>query len=240
MKNLQLTILVFFASLFCTHARETPGRTCRIVFPDRPADAPKTLHLFDGTTSQEVHLPSTNFSPLYKLAPGAIQLKLLTAQAEDPKAVSPDAPFVDIPEDCTDFYLLVSRDPNNKTAPLKLKAINLESGKFKFGQTLWVNETDKIIQAELGGQTLSLGPQSSEIVDSPLINQGVPTSGYYKAVFTYQVPGEGAFAPITEQNWWHDAQSRHLGFMVNAGGKLPRIYFYRDFRAPEPVEEGAE
>jgi hypothetical protein len=232
MKTPHLIVLALFASLFCALARETPGRTCRIVFPDRPADVPKSLHLFDGNTSQEVQLPNMNFSPLYKLAAGAIQLKLLTAKAEDPKAVPPDAPSVEIPAEYVDFYLLVSRDPKNKTAPLNLKAINLENGKFNPGQTLWINESDKIIKAELGGHILSLEPQSSKIADSPLSNQGVPTSGYYKAGFMYQIPGEGAFAPITEQNWWHDAASRHLGFMVNAGGKLPKIYFYRDFRNP--------
>lgn len=240
MKNSHLILLALFASLFCSHAQETPERTCRILFLDRPADAPRTLHLFDGKTSQEVDLPNMNFSPLYKLAPGAIQLKLLTAKAEDPEAISPDAPSVEIPAHYTDFCLLVSSDPTNKVAPVKLKAINLETEKFKTGQTLWVNQTDKTIKAKLGEQILSLGPGNSEIVDNPLSKQSETTSGYYKASFTYKAQGEDTFALITEQQWWHDTNSRHLGFVVDTGGKLPKIYFFRDFRVPEPPVKGGK
>ena len=37
-------------------------RACRIIFPDRPRDAPTEVHLFDGTASRKVELPSMNFS----------------------------------------------------------------------------------------------------------------------------------------------------------------------------------
>ena len=225
-----LRALLVIALLVCAQA--APERTCRIVFPDRPQDAPRSLHLFDGKNSQEVELPSMNLSSVYKLAPDAIQLKLLSAKVEDPKEVPPDAPMVEIPADHTDFVLLVFSDPNNKIAPVKLEAVNLESGTFKTGQTLWVNRTDKTIEGKLGEQTLSLGPGSSKILDAPLSDKGVPTSGYYSASFTYRSGDEGAFEPITEQQWWHDANSRHLGFIVNTGGKLPKIFFYRDFREP--------
>jgi len=236
MKNPHLILLGLLAVMNCMHAQETPERTCRILFLDRPAGAPKSLHLFDGTTSQEVELPSMNFSPLYKLTAGNIPLKLLTAQVEDPKAVSPDAPSVEIPADYTDFFLLVSSDPDNKIAPVKLEAINLQSKNFKRGQTLWINQTDKTIKGKLGEQILSLEPESSTIVDTPFNNQSVPTSGYFNASFTYQVQGKDGFAPITEQQWWHDAASRHLGFIVNSGGKLPTIHFFRDFRDAGAVE----
>lgn len=232
MKNSHLIILAHLASLFCTHAQEAPERNCRIVLLDRPADAPKTIHLYDGTTSQEVDLPGVNLSPLYKLAPGAIQLRLLSAKADDPKTVSPDAPSIEIPRHYTDFYLLLSSDPKNKIIPIKLKVINLESENFKLGQAMWINDTDNIIKAELGEQTVSLGPHSSKIVDSPLSNQRGPASGYYIAKFAYQPGANAAVTAITEQSWWHDANSRHLGFIINKGGRLPEIYFYRDFRNP--------
>ena len=77
-----------------------------------------------------------NISPLYKLAAGAIHITLLTAKVEDPKGVSPDAPSIVIPADHTDFNLLVSNDPNNKIAPVKLQVINLEIENFKLGQIL--------------------------------------------------------------------------------------------------------
>ncbi len=231
--KIPLFTLISLLTLFShTHAQDAATRTCRIVFPDRPAGAPKTLHLFDGITSQEVELSSMNLSPLYKLAAGAIHIKLLPAKVEDPKAVSPDAPSVEIPADYTDFFLLVSSDPNNKIAPVKLQAINLDIENFKLGQTLWNNHSDKTVEGKLGEQSLSLKPESSQIVDSPISDKGIPTSGYFNASFTYQVQGKDAFEPITEQQWWHDAKCRHLGFINNSGGKLPKIYFFRDFRDP--------
>lgn len=236
MKNPQILLLSFLFTLFShAYAQEGSKRTCRILFVERPADAPKSLHLFDGKTSQEVELPSMNLSQLYPLASGAIQLKLLPAKVENSAPPAPDAPSVDVPENFTDFLLLVTSDPENKIAPVKLEAINLKTETFKLGQTLWINHTDITIKAELGTQTLSLDPQSSKIIDTPFGDKTSPTSGYFKASFTYQTQADGAFAPITEQQWWYDTNSRHLGFIRNSGGKLPKIYFFRDFRDPEAV-----
>lgn len=53
----------------------------------------------------------------------------------------------------------------------------------------------------------------------------------------FQANGNAPPAPITEQRWWHDASSRHLGFVANTGGKLPKIYFFRDFRNLEAEVE---
>ena len=233
MKNPYTILRALLAITLICCAQAAPERTCRIVFPDRPQDAPRSLHLFDGKNSQEVELPSMNLSPVYKLAAGAIQLKLLAAKADDPKEVPADAPMVEIPADHTDFVLLVFSDPGNKIAPVKLEVVNLDGKTFKPGQTLWTNRTDTTVEGKLGEQTLSLGPVTSKILDAPLSDKGVPTSGYYSASFTYRSGDEGAFEPITEQQWWHDANSRHLGFIVNKGGKLPKIFFYRDFRAAQ-------
>ncbi len=234
MKSPHYLLLALLTVLLSPFVQADSERTCRIVFLDRPADAPKLLHLFDGSNSQEVELPSMNLSPMYKLAPDVTQLKLLIAKVGDPKEVPADAPSVDIPADYTDFLLLVISDPDHQITPVKLEAVNLVSENFKIGQTLWSNRTDKTIQGKLGEQILSLEPESSKILDAPVSEKGVSTSGYYSASFTYQVQDQGAFEPITEQQWWHDAKSRHLGFIVNSGGKLPKIYFYRDFRDPSP------
>jgi hypothetical protein len=232
MKSPHSLLLALLISLLSHFAQADTGRTCRIVFLDRPADAPRILHLFDGTTSQEVELPSMNLSPVYKFAPDATRLKLLTAKVENPEEVPADAPSVEIPADHTDILLLVFSDPDHKIAPVKLEAVNLAGENFKIGQTLWINHTDHTIEGKLGGQNLSLGPESSQIADAPVSDKGVPASGYYTASFTYQVEEKGMFAPITEQNWWHDAKSRHLGFIVNSGRKLPKIFLFRDFRNP--------
>lgn len=223
-----LRALLAFALLGCAQA--APERTCRIVFPERPQDAPKSLHLFDGKKCREVELPSMNLSPVYGLAAGAIQIKLLTAEVENPKDIPADAPSVEVPADCTDFILLVTGDPENRIAPVNLELVDLGSANFKTGQTLWANHSDKTIEAKLGERTVSLEPESSEVVDAPVSENGVPASGYYKAAFTYRTQPDGAFEPITEPQWWHDANSRHLGFIVYTHGKLPKIFFFRDFR----------
>lgn len=236
MKIFSIIFLSLFSPLSHSHAQEATHRNCRIVFPGRPADAPKRLHLFDGTSSQEIELPSMNLSPVYNLPAGAMHLKLLTSKPEDSESVPRDAPSIEIPENYHDFYLIVSRDPENKIAAVKLKAINIETANLKLGQTLWINHTDQTIEGKLGDRVLSLGPDSSKILDAPFINKSGPTRGYYHASFTHQVQDKETFEPITEQQWWHDATCRHLGFIEYSGGKLPKIYIFRDFRDPERTE----
>jgi hypothetical protein len=223
-----LSFLSFFSS---TYGEEAKTRTCRILFLERPADAPKLLHLFDGTTFQEVDLPSMNFSPAYNISSGKIQLRLLPAKVEDPKTISPDAPSVEITADFNDLYLLISSDPDNKITPVKIEAISLDSERFKVGQAMWFNRTDKTIEAKFGDQILSLEPDSSKIIDTPFSSNASPNSGYFSAVFTYRAKSDDPFSPITEQQWWYDINSRHVGFIQNSGGKLPKIYFFRDFRS---------
>jgi len=233
MKSPHSLLFALLTCLLSHFAQAGSGRSCRIVFLDRPADAPRLLHLFDGSNSQEVDLPSMNLSQQYEFAPGATQVKLLSAKVGDPEGVPPDAPSVDIPADYADFLLIVFSDPDQQIAPLKLDVVNLGGENFKLGQMLWHNRTDKTIEGKLGGQILSLAPESSKTMDAPVSDKGVPANGYYNASFTYQAGEKGAFEPITEQQWWHDARSRHLGFIVDSGGKLPKIFFYRDFRAAQ-------
>ena len=63
------------------------------------------------------------------------------------------------------------------------------------------------------------------VADAPIL-----ANGHYRVDISYQKHGEGDFVPLTQQQWWHDAESRHLGFVANRGGRLPRLYLYRDFR----------
>ncbi|MFN5870868.1 MAG: hypothetical protein ACK46A_16250 [Akkermansiaceae bacterium] len=108
---------------------------------------------------------------------------------------------------------------------------------MEISQTLWINRSDKTIEAKLGEQVLSIEPDSSKIIDAPLGNQSTPASGYFEASFTYKVQGSDVTSLISEQQWWYDANSRHLGVIANSGGKLPKINLFRDFREPESNEK---
>ena len=234
---MEIKYLIFTAllTLFTqSYAEKVTKRDCRILFLERPATAPKSLHLFDGSTSQQVDLPSMNLSAVYKISSNTTRLLLLPSQVDNPKDISPEAPTVEIPTEFTNILLLISSNPENKIAPVKLTVINLN---FKISQTLWINRSDKTIEAKLGEQVLSIEPDSSKIIDAPLGNQSTPASGYFEASFTYKVQGSDVTSLISEQQWWYDANSRHLGVIANSGGKLPKINLFRDFREPESNEK---
>lgn len=203
----------------------TTGRTCRIVFPERPNDAPKVAYLFDGKKSQQISLPSMNFSQVIALPKGELTLLMTPTKITDLENLPLGAPKLKIKEGVQDFYILVSPDPSNSTLPLRMNMVNTSNGKLKPGETLWFNFTDHRIVAKLGESKMSVTPKSRTVSKNP-----VAKSGYYRAELGYQQNAKGDFKKITEQHWWHDAKSRHVGFIVNTGGRLPKVYFYRDFR----------
>lgn len=184
-------------------------------------------YLFDGKDSHRSTLPSNNLSPVMALPTGELTLAMAPDEVGEPGALPPDAPQLKIPESATDFYILVTPDPGNPVLPVKMELVDPGGGGLKPGETLWFNRTDHQIVAKLGDAELLVKPQARAISTKP-----APENGYYKAEFEYRVNGEGPLAPITEQSWWHDAGSRHLGFIVGTGNRLPKIYFYRDFRSP--------
>jgi len=220
------------AFLICASALHAKPRTCRIVFPERPQSAPKIAYLFDGSRSQAVSLPSMNLSEVIEMPRGELAIAMLASAISDPELLPPQAPVLKIPEGVMDFYIIITPDPENKTLPIKMNLVDTGGGKLKAGETLWYNFTGHRIVAKLGSAQMTVDPQGRTISKDP-----IPASGYYVAQFTYQAKGVGALAPITEQSWWHDDKSRHLGFIYNSGGKLPKIYFYRDFRDPDATKE---
>mgnify|MGYP005852980129 CR=1 FL=1 len=201
------------------------SRTCRVVFPERPNDAPKVAYLFDGTQNQEVWLPSMNLSPVIELPDGDLTISMSSDKIIDPEEVPAGIPFLKIAEGVSDFYILITPDKKNDVFPIKMNLVDVGAGKLNPGQTLWFNLTDHRIVAKLGETTMAVKPRRSTVTKAP-----APKSGYYEAHFGYQSKEMKELAPITEQYWWHDANSKHIGFIVNTGGKLPKIFFYRDFR----------
>ena len=178
-------------------------------------------------------MPSMNLSEVVTLPHGELTIAMTRDEINDPKKLPPNAPILIIPEKTTEFYIIITPDPKNQELPVKMNLVETGEGKLKAGETLWFNSTGHRIRAMLGSHEMTIDPKGRTISKDP-----IPTSDYYIAKFAFQAEGKGPYAPITEQSWWHDAKSRHLGFIVNSGGKLPKIYFFRDFRDPVPIEEG--
>jgi len=181
-----------------------------------------------GKLANKFFLPSMNFSPVTSLSAGDITLYMSANPISDPENIPPNLPSLNIPKDIQDFYIIVTPDRKNTTLPLKMRLVSLTDGKLGLGETLWFNTTKHHIVANLGQSKMSVAPRRQTVTKNPIQN-----SGYYKAEFGYRANGKGDIARITEQSWWHYENSRHLGFIVNTGGKLPKIYFFRDFRSKD-------
>lgn len=218
-----LTIPVSAQAL--TEKKSANSRTCRIVFPERPNDAPKVAYLYDGKESHQVRLPSTNFSKVIELPAGKLTVSMSPTEITDPTFLPPATTQLQVEESVQDFYILVSSDSTDSGPALEFRLIDASDAKLKRGGTLWTNLTDHKIVAKLGNKEMTIQPMSETVSNDP-----VSSSGYYKAEFNYQANAEGETYKITEQQWWHDADSKHIGFIIDSGGRLPKIYFYRDFR----------
>lgn len=207
---------------------QAQARTCRIVFPERPNDFPREVHLYDGTQNHSIMVPSKNFSPVLQLPDGDITIALLSEPVEEAADVPAGAASLLIPENISDLYILVTPTEGAKNLPISLTLVDASPARLKPGQTMWLNLTGKNIQANLGDNRVLIDGKRHVITEKP-----VPESGYYKASFSL-IPEEDGAKPqlFTNQNWWHDVKSRHMGLILDQGGKLPSIIMLRDFRAP--------
>jgi len=203
-----------------------------------PNDAPQTLFLFDGTTAQEVELPSMNFSPVYQLGPGAITLKMLTQPPVKPAEIDPAAPSATLAAEVRDCYLLIASDPTNAVAPVKLSVINAGQEVFKNGQMLWFNLSDKNVGGQLGEQKLVIAPNGRTVVDAPASKEE-----RYTANLAYYTAGETQLHPLCDTKWRHDPTARSVFFIINQpGSRTPRAMGFPDRRdtvtpeSPTPAE----
>src|SRR6478672_856575 len=103
---MRLLILILSGFSLTATAQEKNSRSCRIVFLMPPPGAPRTLHLFDGTSSREVELPRMNFSRVYQIAAGDVTLRLLPEAPVKPEDINPAAPGAKVAANVSDCYLL--------------------------------------------------------------------------------------------------------------------------------------
>ena len=125
-------------------AQEKPGRTCRLLFLGASDSDPQTLHLHDGSKSQEVELPRLNFSKFYPLPGGALTLRLLAAPVAEGQGPASNSPSATVAETMGDIYLLLSPDPANKTVPVRMQVIDASADRFK-----------RVLQASVSGPNLA-------------------------------------------------------------------------------------
>jgi hypothetical protein len=209
-------------------AGKVPERTCRILFLAGPADAPRTLQLFDGKDSREVELPRMNFSPVYELPAGALKLYLLPAAPADPAKIPAMAPVTTVPEAVTDFYLLVSSDPANTVAPVRMQVINAGEDKLRRGQMLWFNLTANVVGGTLGSRSLLMAPGSRVVLDAPANG-----SEEYPVSLSFRIPGNKQLYPLCETRWRHDPRCREVVFILAQDGRRsPRVIGFSDYREP--------
>jgi hypothetical protein len=234
---LKYSALYLPALLFLSCAafgQQEKGRTCRILFLERPSDAPLTLHLFDGAASREVDLPGMNLSKVYELPPGGISIALLPAPLANPKELPPGAPNATIPEAVTDIYLLVVSDPTNKVVPVRLQVVDASAAKLRRGQTLWFNLTELKVGGTLGSETIVLQPKSRAVMDAPRND-----AGDYPVSLAYRMEHKDHLYPICQTRWSHDPRGRNLGFVITRpGSRTPRVLVFPDFREEKRKEAG--
>jgi hypothetical protein len=230
---------LFILLLTCLPAL-TAERSCRILFLNGPEDAPQKLHLFDGTNSQEVELPRMNFSPVYQIHPDSLALALLPSPpppptASSPPTIPPGAPTATLSKSITDFYLIISSDPSNTIAPVRMQVINANTANFKRGQMLWYNLTENTVGGLVGSRRLLVKPNSRLILDAP-----ANSLEDYPVNIHFQPPGKTRTEPLCETRWTHDPRSRSVFFILKPTGSLiPRILGFPDFRSEvESKSEG--
>ncbi len=209
------------------------ARTCRILFLDRPANAPKTLHLFDGEKIRQVELPQLNLSPVYELPDGNLNLRFFINAPTDLKNIPEGAPSAKIAEAIKDVYLILTSNPKNEVAPINVQMVSADSTNVSRGQMLWFNLTDQRVGGKVGTEKLDLKPLGRERVGEP--RQG---TGDYPVELYFVIEGDTHLHPLCETQWQHDPRSRSLVFIAKNGNRrAPRIYSVSDFRMPEKKED---
>ena len=225
-------LLPLLLTTFSVLGQEAAKHTCRILFLEGPDSAPETLFLFDGAESREVELPRLNLSQVYELRPGNLTLMMLPEPPANPEELPAGAPTTKVPATMKDFYLLVTHDPQNEVAPVKLQVIPAGREQLKRGQMMWFNLTENAVGGKVGSESLALKPKSRFTMDPPARkNENYPVD------LSFRIPGKEHLYPLCETQWLHDPRSRSLAFVIaKEGVRTPRVLVFPDYREDEEEE----
>jgi len=228
-----LITLVTISCLSLLSGQEVkPKCTCRMVFLERTSGSPNQAFIFDGTTNHSVKLSSMNLSDPVTLSEGTIFISMTSKKITDLTTLPATAPRVKIPLGSTQLYIIVANDINNKVFPVRLLAIDSSDNKLKQGQTLWINLSNNIVAGRLNQKKFTIAAKKKLITSPPL-----DKAGYYKTAFAYKPVDKDKYHPIMQKTWWHDPESKYLGFIINRGGRLPKIFTFRDRLRKNDEEE---
>ncbi len=151
---------------------------------------------------------------------------MLPAPPEKDKPVATGAPSATVPETTGDLYLLLSPDPANKVAPVKMQVIDATADRFKAGQMMWFNLTANDVGGSVGKQQLVLKTRSKVMLNAP-----ASAVESYNVNLTFRIPGKEALYPLCETQWNHDPAARTIVFVVNEpGSRTPRVLGFPDHR----------
>ena len=233
MRLLTYLALLLTALPVAAQKKSDKARTCRIIYLRAPAGAPTKLHLFDGKTSQEVDLPRMNFSQPYTLPPGRLKLRMVAQPVIDPDKLPKLAPAAVVPATTRDCYLIVSADPHNAVAPVRIQVINANAERFSKGQILWFNLSKHIVKGTVGNQKIKLPPQSRRLMKPPANKRE-----QYPIDLSFTISGDKRTHPLCETSWLHDPRSRMVAFVfTEKGRRTPRVLAFPDFRSPPKSDE---
>ena len=232
--SLYVSLCFFLSSTLLFSQEEKSGCTCRVLFLERGESDPKSAYLFDGIKNHSVKFSGMNLSDPITLSEGATAIAMTPRKVIEPATLPSGSPRAKIPRKAKELYIIVASDKENKTFPVKLFVVNSSDTKFRSGETMWINLSKNIVAGKLNDKSFTVAP-GKKLVTSPPMEK----AGYIKTVFAYKPVGKDKYAPIMRKTWWFDPKSKYLGFIINRGGRLPKIFTFRDrfFKVEEATEE---
>lgn len=236
MKYLLITCLFFSAlPLIAQEAekQEKPKPTYCILYLEKPEQSPTEAYLFDGKRAHKILLSNLDFSETIEVPTGIVTVDISPNAIDAAEAFSKNLLAAEITKPLVDLYLFLQKDPKNKDVPIKMKMINVDYKNLMPGHTLWVNLSERKVAAKMGKEEV--------IVSSKKIMPSFPplkSSGYFSAEFSYQRDAKDEFFPMMKKSWWFDATSKNLGFIVDTGARMPKIFIVRErgVKKTAPVE----
>ena len=225
MKPLQILSLLCLLVACQVHAQ---NRTLRVVFLDRPADAPKSLYLFDGKKSQLIELPKLNLSKIYHIDNASTSLSLTSAKIHSKKSLPSGSPTSQIPAAAKELYLVITSHPENTTNPMKLHLVGTGAQPLQQGEMLFYNLFKRTIEGNIQNHKVQLAPNQQQ-----RIHQAAKTKGSISVQLSF-LYRQGKKRSICNTQWSYTPTQRSIGIIYDTPGKLtPTVQNFLDYRAPK-------